>query len=237
MPGDVWVIAGLGNPGPTYAGTRHNAGYLVVDELLERSGAKLRQHKSGRALTAEARLNGPTGQRAVLMRGHGYMNESGRTGIRCPQLLQGAAGSAGRHPRRARHPVRRAAREVRRRRQRAQRAAVGTAVAGYRRLLPGPVRNRSTARDDKTVPTSSCDPSVRSRGASSTCTSSGRPTASSLCWTKAWSRLRTPTTADDVGLGLEKHSVGRRLGRRMGFHRLFDRLGTYVTPRTRAYSA
>jgi peptidyl-tRNA hydrolase, PTH1 family len=77
MPGDVWVVAGLGNPGPDYAATRHNLGYLVVDELLERSNGSLRPHKSGRALTAEVRLNGPTGQRVVLMRGRGYMNESG----------------------------------------------------------------------------------------------------------------------------------------------------------------
>jgi peptidyl-tRNA hydrolase, PTH1 family len=77
MPSDVWVIAGLGNPGPSYAATRHNVGYLVVDELLDRSNGALRPHKSGRALAAEVRLNGPTGQRAVLMRGRGYMNESG----------------------------------------------------------------------------------------------------------------------------------------------------------------
>jgi PTH1 family peptidyl-tRNA hydrolase len=77
VPSDVWVIAGLGNPGPDYAATRHNVGYLVVDELLARTGGTLRQHKSRRAVAAEGRLNGPLGQRAVLMRGHGYMNESG----------------------------------------------------------------------------------------------------------------------------------------------------------------
>lgn len=77
VPSDLWVVAGLGNPGPSYAATRHNAGYLVIDELLDRMGAKLRSHKSGRALVAEGRLNGPGGQRAVLIRGRGFMNESG----------------------------------------------------------------------------------------------------------------------------------------------------------------
>lgn len=78
MPGDVWVIAGLGNPGPAYAATRHNAGYLVVDELLTRIGASLRPHRSGRALAAEGRLAGRGGPRAVLVRPRGHMNESGR---------------------------------------------------------------------------------------------------------------------------------------------------------------
>lgn len=77
VPSDLWVVAGLGNPGPAYAATRHNAGYLVVDELLDRMRASLRPHKSGRALAAEGRLNAPGGQRAVLMRGRGFMNESG----------------------------------------------------------------------------------------------------------------------------------------------------------------
>lgn len=77
MTEDVWVIAGLGNPGPAYASTRHNAGYLVVDELLVRMGTSLRPHRSGRALAAEGRLPGPGGPRVVLARARGHMNESG----------------------------------------------------------------------------------------------------------------------------------------------------------------
>lgn len=73
---DVWLIVGLGNPGPTYAGTRHNIGYLVTDELASRIGGGWRRHKSGRADVVEGRLR-PGGPRVVLARPHTYMNESG----------------------------------------------------------------------------------------------------------------------------------------------------------------
>ena len=75
----VWLVVGLGNPGPTYAGTRHNVGYLVTDELATRMGGGFRAHKSGRADVVEGRLGGvgPGSTRAVLARPRSYMNESG----------------------------------------------------------------------------------------------------------------------------------------------------------------
>jgi len=76
---DVWLVVGLGNPGPSYAGHRHNVGYLVVSELAERMGSGLRAHKSGRAEVVEGRLAPPgsDGPRGVLVRTRSYMNETG----------------------------------------------------------------------------------------------------------------------------------------------------------------
>jgi peptidyl-tRNA hydrolase, PTH1 family len=75
----VWLVVGLGNPGPSYAGHRHNVGYLVVEELAQRMGAPFRAHKSGRAEVVEGRLGAPgtPGPRVVLMKARSYMNESG----------------------------------------------------------------------------------------------------------------------------------------------------------------
>ncbi len=63
------VLAGLGNPGPRYRGTRHNAGYLVLDELARRWGTPFRR---GRAAD-EARARG-----LLLLKPRTYMNLSGR---------------------------------------------------------------------------------------------------------------------------------------------------------------
>lgn len=72
-----WLVVGLGNPGPTYAGTRHNVGYLAVELLAERTGTRLTSHRRTRADIAEVRLGGPPGVRAVLARPRSYMNQSG----------------------------------------------------------------------------------------------------------------------------------------------------------------
>ena len=72
----VWLVVGLGNPGATYAGNRHNVGYLVADELADRMGGKFRTHKSRRADVVEGRL-GVGGPRVVLARARSYMNDSG----------------------------------------------------------------------------------------------------------------------------------------------------------------
>ena len=76
---DVWLVVGLGNPGPAYAGHRHNVGYLVDDVLAQRMGSPFRAHKSGRADVVEGRLGpvGPDTPRVVLARARSYMNESG----------------------------------------------------------------------------------------------------------------------------------------------------------------
>ena len=77
--GDAWLVVGLGNPGPTYAGHRHNVGYLVADELARRLGGTWRSHKSGRADVVEGRLGlpGRPGPRVILARPRSYMNEIG----------------------------------------------------------------------------------------------------------------------------------------------------------------
>jgi len=73
MPGDRWLIAGLGNPGPSYAANRHNAGFLTADVLAARAGARFRASKY-RAMTADARLAGPS---ATIIKPLTFMNESG----------------------------------------------------------------------------------------------------------------------------------------------------------------
>lgn len=76
---EVWLVVGLGNPGPSYAGHRHNIGAMVVDELARRLGGSFRAHKTGRADVVEGRLGAPgaQGPRVVLAKPRSYMNESG----------------------------------------------------------------------------------------------------------------------------------------------------------------
>ncbi len=77
MTEPVWLVVGLGNPGPSYAGNRHNVGYRVNDELASRVGGSFRSHKTGRADVVEGRLGGVGGPRVVLARPRCYMNEPG----------------------------------------------------------------------------------------------------------------------------------------------------------------
>jgi PTH1 family peptidyl-tRNA hydrolase len=71
-----FLVVGLGNPGPGYAGNRHNVGAMVLDELAARAGIRLSAGKGvrSRALAGEGRL---VGRRVVLTRPLTYMNESG----------------------------------------------------------------------------------------------------------------------------------------------------------------
>lgn len=71
--GEQVLLAGLGNPGPQYAGNRHNVGFMVIDELAARIGGRFKAHKGG-AEVLEGRL---AGRRVVLAKPRSFMNLSG----------------------------------------------------------------------------------------------------------------------------------------------------------------
>ena len=73
MDTNQWLVVGLGNPGPGYAGNRHNVGNMVVAELATRLSASFKSSRSN-ALVAEGRL-GDT--RFVLAKPLSFMNLSG----------------------------------------------------------------------------------------------------------------------------------------------------------------
>ena len=68
-----WIIVGLGNPGPKYDWTRHNVGFLVVDELADRANIPVQRVKY-KALTNTTKLGGKS---VLLMKPVTYMNLSG----------------------------------------------------------------------------------------------------------------------------------------------------------------
>jgi PTH1 family peptidyl-tRNA hydrolase len=67
------LVVGLGNPGPGFAGNRHNIGAMVADVLAERCGSRFKSHKAG-ADIAEGRL---AGARAIVAKPRSFMNLSG----------------------------------------------------------------------------------------------------------------------------------------------------------------
>lgn len=81
MSDSPWLVIGLGNPGPKYAGNRHNVGQMVLDLLAERTGSRFAKHPRAQAVVAETRLGtlpgGVPGPRVVLARPTTYMNVSG----------------------------------------------------------------------------------------------------------------------------------------------------------------
>jgi peptidyl-tRNA hydrolase, PTH1 family len=71
------LVAGLGNPGPRYAGTRHNVGFRVIDELARRCGVPASAFKDRfNGEVASARLGDAD---LLLLRPQTFMNESGRS--------------------------------------------------------------------------------------------------------------------------------------------------------------
>lgn len=69
------LVVGLGNPGPNYAHTRHNIGFMVADLLADRIGSAFKVHKKSGAQISTGRL---AGRPVVVAKPRCYMNESGR---------------------------------------------------------------------------------------------------------------------------------------------------------------
>ncbi|HIJ86399.1 MAG TPA: aminoacyl-tRNA hydrolase [Desulfuromonadales bacterium] len=69
----TYIVAGLGNPGPTYQWTRHNAGFLFLDCLADRENIAITK-KSFSGFCAELTL---AGQRLILLKPQTFMNLSG----------------------------------------------------------------------------------------------------------------------------------------------------------------
>jgi len=70
---DRWLIAGLGNPGPPYAGNRHNVGYMCCDELAGELGVTFKRDRS-RTLAGTGTMAGAS---VVLAKPMSFMNVSG----------------------------------------------------------------------------------------------------------------------------------------------------------------
>ena len=70
-----WLIVFLGNPGPKYAGTRHNAGFMAADAMERDKGVKINRSRF-KALTATVSLGGES---VLLMKPQTYMNLSGES--------------------------------------------------------------------------------------------------------------------------------------------------------------
>ncbi len=68
-----WLVVFLGNPGPRYECTRHNAGFMAGDALAKKLGVNISRLRF-KALTAECEING---ERVLLMKPQTFMNLSG----------------------------------------------------------------------------------------------------------------------------------------------------------------
>ena len=69
-----WIVVGLGNPGARYAATRHNVGYMAVDDLLAETGELLQPVKGHKLQAAALDI---LGQGVLVVRSTTFMNLSG----------------------------------------------------------------------------------------------------------------------------------------------------------------
>lgn len=75
MDDDHWLVVGLGNPGPGYAGNRHNVGQMALALLADRASVSFKNHKTNSAV-AEGR-SFAAGPKLILAKPNTFMNVSG----------------------------------------------------------------------------------------------------------------------------------------------------------------
>lgn len=73
--GVSWIVVFLGNPGPKYRDTRHNAGFMAADAMEKKLGVSINKLRF-KALTAQAALGG---EKVLLLKPQTYMNLSGES--------------------------------------------------------------------------------------------------------------------------------------------------------------
>ena len=86
--GDVILLAGLGNPGPSYSGHRHNVGFMALDGIARAEGIPAWRSRFGGEV-AEGRV---AGKRVLLLKPMTYMNESGRSVAEAARFLKVSPG-------------------------------------------------------------------------------------------------------------------------------------------------
>ena len=84
LGGVDWIVVFLGNPGPRYNGTRHNAGFMTADAAEKDTGAKIVRSRF-LALTAETKLGKA---HVLLMKPQTFMNNSGDAAIRASDFYK-----------------------------------------------------------------------------------------------------------------------------------------------------
>jgi PTH1 family peptidyl-tRNA hydrolase len=77
MPGNPFLVVGLGNPGAQYENTRHNVGFEIIDQLSARWRAPGAQNKFHAEMVQLPEVGGVTSGKVILMKPLTYMNRSG----------------------------------------------------------------------------------------------------------------------------------------------------------------
>ena len=79
------LIVGLGNPGKQYEGTRHNAGFIAIDEVAKHYGVEFKLESKLKGMVAKINSNG---NKAILLKPMTYMNLSGESVVATAQFYK-----------------------------------------------------------------------------------------------------------------------------------------------------